>query len=57
VKKREEWIEDYRDKGIQLGVLIEYCIPYMSAYEQYKRREYPISLEYSKNTINFPNWV
>ncbi len=57
VEDREKWIEEYRQKGIQLGILIEYSIPYMKAYEKYKKGEYLVSLEYSKKSINFPNWV
>lgn len=57
VKDRETWLEKYRQEGIQLGILIEYSIPYMKAYESYKRTEYPVSLEYSRKSINFPNWV
>ena len=57
VENRNEWLEKYREKGIQLGILIEYSIPYMKAYQKYKRGEYPVSLEFSKKSINFPNWV
>lgn len=57
VEDRDEWLEKYRKEGIQLGILIEYSIPYMKAYESYKREEYLVSLEYSKKSINFPNWV
>jgi len=57
VKDRDIWLDKYRDEGIQLGILIEYSIPYMSVYEKYKKGEYPVSLEYSKKSINFPNWV
>lgn len=57
VDNRDEWLEKYRKSGIQLGILIEYSIPYMSAYEKYKKGEYPVSLMYSKTSINFPNWV
>lgn len=57
VKDREKWLEEYRQKGIQLGIIIEYSIPYMKAYEKYKKGEYPVSLEYSEHSINFPNWV
>lgn len=57
VEDREKWLEKYRKEGIQLGILIEYSIPYMKAYESYKRGEYPVSLEYSRKSINFPNWV
>lgn len=57
VDDRDKWLEEYKNKGIQLGILIEYSVPYMKAYEEYKRTEYPVSLEYSKNSVNFPNWV
>lgn len=57
VEDREKWLEEYRQKGIQLGILIEYSIPYMKAYEKHKKGEYLVSLEYSKKSINFPNWV
>lgn len=57
VNNREEWIEKYHKKGTQLGRLIEYAIPYMSAYAKYKRGEYPRSRYYSEHTINFPNWA
>ena len=57
VEDRDIWLEKYRKEGIQLGILIEYSIPYMSAYKKYKKGEYPVSLEYSKKSINFPNWV
>jgi len=57
VEDRERWLEEYRQKGSQLGIIIEYSIPYMKAYEKYKKGEYPVSLEYSKHSINFPNWV
>lgn len=57
VDDRAYWLEKYRKMGIQLGILIEYSIPYLKAYAPFKKGEYPISLEYSKKSINFPNWV
>ena len=57
VDNREKWVEEYRKKGIQLGTIIEYSIPYMKAYRKYKMGEYNISLDYSKKSINFPNWI
>jgi len=56
VKNREEWIEDYRKQGMQLGILIEYSVPEMTAFKKYKRREYPNSKYFSEHSINFPNW-
>lgn len=57
VEDRNQWLEAYRKKGIQLGIIIEYSIPYMEVYQQYKRGEYEVSLAYSKKSINFPNWA
>lgn len=56
VKNREEWEDLYREKGIQLGILIEYSVPEMKAYQEHKRKEYPLSKYYSEHTINFPNY-
>jgi len=56
VENRQAWIEHFRKQGIQLGILIEYAIPYMTAYEKYKIHEYPNSLYYSEHTVNFPVW-
>lgn len=54
VNDRKAWTEHWRSKGIQLGQLIEYCIPYMAAYSKGRKKELPVSLRYSKTTINFP---
>lgn len=54
VEDREGWLREYRRKGIQLGILIEYAIPYFKAYAGYKNTEYPIAKYYSQHTINFP---
>lgn len=56
VEDREAWIERYFKKGVQLGILIEYSVPYLEAYEPYRRGEYPISKGYAERSINFPNW-
>jgi dTDP-4-amino-4,6-dideoxygalactose transaminase len=53
---REKILKKFRKKGIQLGIIIEYSIPYMKDYQKYKKGEYPVSLDYSKRTINFPNY-
>ena len=57
VDSKEEWVKEYYKKGVQLGILIEYAIPYMNAYAKYKRKEYPLAKYYSEHTINFPNWA
>lgn len=55
VENREAWIKRYGEKGIQLGQIIEYAVPYLKAYAPYKKEEYPISLSYAARAINFPN--
>lgn len=57
VGDRNAWLEDYYKKGIQLGILIEYSIPYMQAYVKFSRGDYPVSKYFSEHTINFPNWL
>ena len=54
VDDREKWKEKWRKKGIQLGEIIEYSIPEMSAYKKYKKKDYPIAKYYMKRTVNFP---
>lgn len=56
VENREEWENRYRKQGIQLGILIEYSVPEMRAYQMNKRGKYPKSKFYSERTINFPNY-
>ena len=56
VDDRQEWMERARKRGVQLGQLIEYSIPYMKAYALYKNGKYPISRYYAEHTINLPNW-
>lgn len=54
VEDREKWKEKWRKKGIQLGEIIEYSIPEMSAYKKYKKKDFPIANYYRKRTVNFP---
>lgn len=51
---RDIIVKKMLDNGIQLGWLIEYCIPDMPAYSYYKRKEYPNSLYCSDRMINLP---
>lgn len=53
---RERLIRFIRRKGVQLGRIIEYAIPYMKAYEEYKNGDYPNALRCAATTINFPNY-
>lgn len=57
VDDRQKWLGRARKRGVQLGQLIEYSIPYMKAYAPYKNGEYPISRYYAQHAINLPNWV
>jgi dTDP-4-amino-4,6-dideoxygalactose transaminase len=57
VDNRDEWVEKYLRRGMQLGTLIEYSIPMMPAYEKYRKTIPPNSVFYSKSLINFPVYV
>ena len=54
VEKREEFIEYMRKRGVQIGNYLEYAIPYMKAYEKYRREDYPNAYMCSRNIINLP---
>lgn len=54
VDDRAGWLEAYRAKGIELGILIEYVVPLMLAYGQ--RRGFPVAESYMSRTVNFPVW-
>ena len=57
VDDRPPWINNYAKKGIELGILIEYCVPNMKAFQKYNRGEkYPNAEYFSEHTINFPVW-
>ena len=55
VDDRDRWIDKYYKNGIQLGILIEYSIPEMKAYSNFKKN-CPTAKKYSNKTINFPVW-
>lgn len=59
VKNREKVMSFMLRKGIQLGQLIEYCIPEMEAYKnrQGNRYNYTVASTMAKETINLPLWV
>jgi len=54
IENREKIIKKMRMSGIQVGKLIEYSIPHMTAYQKYKDGEFKNSLYCSKKTINLP---
>ena len=57
VNDRNEWLSNYRKKRVQLGILIEYSVPELKAFEKFKTDEYPNAKYFSSHTINFPNWA
>lgn len=54
VSDKAAWRQRWRRRGIQLGEVIEYSVPHMSAYQQYCQTEFPMSLMYSRSVLNFP---
>lgn len=54
VDDREEWVQKYRNENIQLGILIEYSIPEMTAFKKYRTVHTPVSDYYANHCINFP---
>ena len=54
VQDKSAWIKRWRDKGVQLGELIEYAIPYIKCYKNRRQGEFPVSLDYSQRVINLP---
>lgn len=55
VPKKWEYIKKVAKKGVELGHLIEYTIPLMSAYKSYtKDQTFKTSKEMAKETINLP---
>lgn len=54
VDNKDEWIEKYRKKGMQLGEVIEYSIPMLKSYRVYCKKRPEISYFYSRHIINFP---
>lgn len=54
VEDQGKWIREYRSRGVQLGTIIEYVVPQMSAYRQYARQEYPVARSYAGHLVNFP---
>ena len=55
-ERRDQLMQNLLDHGIQLGYLIEYSIPEMPAYTQFRTKECPNSLYCSERMINLPNY-
>jgi len=56
VENRDQCLQEYLGKGIQLGWLIEYNIPEMKAYGAHRPEEFPTAARYARTTINLPVW-
>ena len=56
VDEREVLLEAALDRGVQLGQLIEYNIPEMSAYGSGPADVFPRSAGYSRRSVNLPVW-
>ena len=54
VQDRRPWFAAARKVGVQLGQLIEYSIPEMPSYRQYKDRDFPNSFTAMNGMINLP---
>lgn len=57
VDDREGWIKRWRQKGVELGQIIEYCVPELPAYRDGKRTSFPCASGYARRAINFPVWL
>jgi len=56
VPDREKWLNKALRQGVQLGWLIEYNIPEMTAYGGHGLDKFSVSANYSRTTINLPVW-
>jgi dTDP-4-amino-4,6-dideoxygalactose transaminase len=53
-KRRNYWIDFFRKKGFQLGI-VNYLLPYMKSFRLYKKGNYPVALKYNMENIIFPS--
>ncbi|TXC81529.1 DegT/DnrJ/EryC1/StrS family aminotransferase [Luteibaculum oceani] len=57
VEDRDAIVEEYRNYGFQLGILIEYSVPEFQSYRKYRiGQDFPNAKYYSEHCINFPIW-
>lgn len=54
VGQRDKFIREMESKGVNLGKLFDYSLPYMKAYTKYKHGECPNSLKLAKEIVNLP---
>ena len=58
VENKQKWMEEYLNKGVQLGHIIEYTIPKIKSYNRFVKNtdHFIISQYYADHIINFPNY-
>jgi perosamine synthetase len=55
VANRQQWVEKAAPAGVQLGILIEYSVPELHAYRQYRGgQDFPNARLCSEHMINLP---
>lgn len=54
LKKRDLFIKKMEEKGINVGCMFDYSIPYLKAYSHYRKKIFSHSLQISKEIINLP---
>jgi len=54
VQSRQPWLVALRKAGVQLGQLIQYSIPEMSAYRKYSDGDFPNARQVMGTTLNLP---
>jgi dTDP-4-amino-4,6-dideoxygalactose transaminase len=56
VKNRNWFLQKGINCSVQLGWLIEYCVPLMKSYGEHSREEFPEAAKYAETIINLPVW-
>jgi dTDP-4-amino-4,6-dideoxygalactose transaminase len=56
VKNRNGWLQKGINCTVQLGWLIEYCVPLMKPYGEHSREQFPEAAKYAETIINLPVW-
>jgi len=54
VKNKNTVREKMKKRGVQVGEVLEYAVPYMALYQTYRDRDFLNALECSRTTINLP---
>ena len=56
VNNRDKWLQKGIDRNVQLGWIIEYCVPLLKSYGKHPREKFPEASKYAETIINFPVW-